>query len=1050
MSRQVALLPGEREPEDWIAAYGSGLTQEGKEWKGPCPLCGGTDRFHIAPRTGKSGTLAYCRKDCDFKDIVAALFPDGSGNGNGDGAPGVPAAIYAPHPSEAKAKAAAAAAQGEPEVPPPGEPDAGYLHLYPFRERDAMSYSYDLADGGQALEVRFRDKNGKRKTTLVRLSTLGLIYGMSEAEYFQGGDGCWRMIKDPAKADGRPRKVFAAAETLLWRPGEGVTRQAPDAPDWRQMTNGEADAWVYLTEGPKDAVAAVLCLDLPATTCPNGAKGFRPHHARELAGRRVAIVQDRDDAGELGAKKRAALLQGTENIAAEVRILPPFEPPADAPADRADGYDLADWLEDGTKARYDELITPEGRERVAGRLAELAADLAAMVEAAKPWTGEPTRRRTKRTTTKDDRAKAKAEADAKKAKATELLARPKAVKITPREDIVRDESLELLAAARGENLFQRGGMMVDVLWTRPEDLSELSRREPSGLAHDDDSPAWPVSTLPTPIIRAVPPAHCRALLARHCEFLTPTLDEEGTVVDAKEAHPPTWLPSMILDNSAFPGIRPLSGVVEHPVLRPDGSILQTPGWDASTGLYYSPNGHFDPVPDSPTREDALGAVADLEEVVCDVAFAAPVHRSAWLACLLTPLARSCFEGPAPLGLITAATRGEGKSLLADVISLILNGRQAPGLAYSQNQEEMEKTINALALEGHRLVLFDNVSGPFGGAAIDKALTRQTTQGRVLGLSKTATVPLKMTWLATANNATIKGDVARRCLHVRLQGDDARPELRDPQSFKHYPLPSWVGENRPRLLRAALTILRAWYAAGAPDQRLPGWGSYEEWSAVIRNALVWAGLPDPRETCIELEDDSDLEADELSRLVAGLGEALGVGTAPASSVQICEAIMGEGMDGKPLYPELVELLSARRPRSRHGAPLTGRDIGYQLPKIRERVLVTSSGRMLKVAQQGEKTREGKLWVIVDVADRRRSTRRTPDASARPPTGSPSTATSTPDASARPPTSPATARPPTSTSATSATSARPPTSTTGAPPPDEGKPPPEDWPDGWTEV
>lgn len=41
--------------------------------------------------------------------------------------------------------------------------------------------------------------------------------------------------------------------------------------------------------------------------------------------------------------------------------------------------------------------------------------------------------------------------------------------------------------------------------------------------------------------------------------------------------------------------------------------------------------------------------------------------------------------------------------------------------------------------------------------------------------------------------------------------------------------------------------------GRPDDsaRLPPWGSYEPWSDLIRGAIVWAGMPDPRGACEQL-------------------------------------------------------------------------------------------------------------------------------------------------------------------------------------------------------
>ena len=49
-----------------------GLRRAGSEYKGACPICGGTDRFHI--KNGRSADLLiYCRHGCKYADIVREL-----------------------------------------------------------------------------------------------------------------------------------------------------------------------------------------------------------------------------------------------------------------------------------------------------------------------------------------------------------------------------------------------------------------------------------------------------------------------------------------------------------------------------------------------------------------------------------------------------------------------------------------------------------------------------------------------------------------------------------------------------------------------------------------------------------------------------------------------------------------------------------------------------------------------------------------------------------------------------------------------------------------
>ncbi|MBK8123956.1 MAG: hypothetical protein IPK54_10475 [Dokdonella sp.] len=56
------------------------------------------------------------------------------------------------------------------------------------------------------------------------------------------------------------------------------------------------------------------------------------------------------------------------------------------------------------------------------------------------------------------------------------------------------------------------------------------------------------------------------------------------------------------------------------------------------------------------------------------------------------------------------------------------------------------------------------------------------------------------------------------------------------------LNDWVPDHRQELLGAALTVLRAYIVAGKPAQPIQPYGSFEEWSGLLRGALVWLGSP----------------------------------------------------------------------------------------------------------------------------------------------------------------------------------------------------------------
>jgi hypothetical protein len=119
------------------------------------------------------------------------------------------------------------------------------------------------------------------------------------------------------------------------------------------------------------------------------------------------------------------------------------------------------------------------------------------------------------------------------------------------------------------------------------------------------------------------------------------------------------------------------------------------------------------------------------------------------------------------------------------------------------------------------VLLDNIASTLGSSSLDAALTGTTWTDRVLGKSETTgTLPLTTVWIATGNNVVLGADTARRALYCRLETLEEHPE--DREDFRQRDLLSWVRSHRKRLAVAAVTILRAYFAAGRPDHKLRTW------------------------------------------------------------------------------------------------------------------------------------------------------------------------------------------------------------------------------------
>jgi len=460
--------------------------------------------------------------------------------------------------------------------------------------------------------------------------------------------------------------------------------------------------------------------------------------------------------------------------------------------------------------------------------------------------------------------------------------------------------------ARGD-VYHRGGILVRVTTDETETKCMVSPLGSPRISRHPDSVLQ---------LKIADSARCRSNRKR----------PDGTFAHV-DVHPPVWLAKTIGELGQWDEFPYLQAVVETPVLKPDGSVLDTPGYDVDTGILFLPAREYPLVPKRPTPEDVSHSREVLEAVFEDFPFAAPVHLSCALASVMTLSSRYAFHGPSPLFGVDGSTAGSGKGLLTDVACMIGTGRKA-GVAIAGNNEELRKSITAHAIAGSRTVLLDNVIGDLGGAALCAALTTTTWSDRILGGNTTYNGPLLPVWFATGNNMTLGPDMHRRVCHIRLEPTEERPEERT--DFACRDLRLWVEEYQPTLLVAALTVLRGYFAAGRPDMGLTPWGSYEGWSAVVRSAMVWAGWQDPGDAREALRDIACVSDTAEIRLVRGwheLGESSArdafealypeTGQCPEHLLPLLEAVEEVARGRKVTIQRLGKMLGGMRKRVRGG-------------------------------------------------------------------------------------------------------------------------------------
>ena len=317
---------------------------------------------------------------------------------------------------------------------------------------------------------------------------------------------------------------------------------------------------------------------------------------------------------------------------------------------------------------------------------------------------------------------------------------------------------------------------------------------------------------------------------------------------------PEWVPPAVMGLPEWP-FPMLEGVTRIPIFRPDGSIRTEPGYDEATGYLYEPHAGLQvTIPDVVTHEMAAAAARRILDPFQDFPFGpsvqgkngeeqgGPAYRSGILAAILSVIARAGIPGPVPMFVFSATTPKSGKTLVVNLVYMITTGEGATVVAPVEREEEMEKRITSIMMGGKPLVLIDNVVR-LGGPSLDAALTAfPKYAGRVLGSTGMPEVPARVVWFTTGNAIIFEGDIFARIIPIQLEPDCEHPEnrtgFRFPRVLEH------VKAHRADLLSDAYTVLRGFVQAGRPRAPIRPMGCYEEWSDLVRQAIVWAGLTDP--------------------------------------------------------------------------------------------------------------------------------------------------------------------------------------------------------------
>ena len=340
--------------------------------------------------------------------------------------------------------------------------------------------------------------------------------------------------------------------------------------------------------------------------------------------------------------------------------------------------------------------------------------------------------------------------------------------------------------------------------------------------------------------------------------------------DWMRTDPPARHAAVLFDSTSYHHLPVLRGLTRQPYLRPDGSLMMASGYDLSTGMF----GVFDArefsIPQNPTRAHAEAALVILKDLLTEFSLGHAADLGATLAAVLTAAVRPSLVH-APMIHVRAHMVGSGKSYLCELITAFATPQRGTPTTFPGDDEECRKLLLAELLRAPAVIEFDNLTGDLvAHKSLCTALTSEHMSGRILGVSKTATVNTRALFLSSGNNVGPVQDMTRRCITINLSPDCEVPAAR---SFERPELVRDVLRERGWYVAAALTIVRAWIVAGRPKTVCKSLAGYGDWSDLCRQPLLWMGLADPTESVfMAMAEDPDRET--LVRLLCAWQKIFG--------------------------------------------------------------------------------------------------------------------------------------------------------------------------------
>ena len=344
-------------------------------------------------------------------------------------------------------------------------------------------------------------------------------------------------------------------------------------------------------------------------------------------------------------------------------------------------------------------------------------------------------------------------------------------------------------------------------------------------------------------------------LNQHVEFYF----VKGDAGEYKPLPPPygnTWL-NQHVERGRLPVVKLFS---RNPVYTDDWRLV-APGFDPKSGIYYA----------GPAVE-AGNSTEHLDTLLQDFCFKTPADRTNYLGMLLTAILVPRFIGSKPAALFNGNQPGLGKTILAQIIAILRDGRPAETATYNPNDEEFEKRLGAIVRRGVTTIIIDNAKGRarnprIESACLERSITDPILSFRLLGYSQEIRAENSHIFCITANTPDVSRDLVTRSaiMNLYFEGNPERRtfSIADPEGFAQ--------EHRRELLGELVGMVERWKAAGMPMASVHSRFNKRGWGDVVGGILAACGEPDFLDNAEEAAAELDETRREFTELIGVLVE-----------------------------------------------------------------------------------------------------------------------------------------------------------------------------------